>query len=164
MPLRDRLPQLRRGLSLVELVVSMGLLSLMMLPIVGLMATSFKVYNAGNTSRDGAYARQVALDAVSFRLKGSRQVVRARSGYLEVRLLNGTTAALELVDGGLYWTEGGARQMLATGITHARFSAGTGSGATTSAGELLLIEVASQASTEPVEKWSSTTLWLRPTI
>jgi len=164
MPSKNRLLRMRRGLSLVELVVSMGLLSLMMLPIVGLMATSYKVFNAGNTSRDGAYARQVALDAVSYRLQGARQVVRARSGYLEVRLLNGTTAALELTAGSLFWTEAGARQMLATGITNARFVAGTSTGATTSAGELVLIEVASQASTEPVEKWSTTTLWLRPTI
>ncbi len=154
----------RRGLSLVELVVSMGLMSLIMLPIIGLMATSYKVYNAGCTSRDGAYARQVALDAINLRLRNARNVVNATSGFLEVQLLNGGTATLEFVAGGLDWTESGIRQTLASGLTSARFNVGAGSGATPVAGDLLSIEVATKTSAEPVETWSSTTLWLRPTI
>lgn len=164
MPSKHRMPHCRSGLSLVELVVSMGLLSLMMLPIIGLMATSYKVFNAGNTHRDGAYARQVAMDAIGVRLQGAAEVLRISPGYLEVRLSGGAAAELELAGGSLFWTEAGDRQMLATGITNARFTAGTSAGDSTSAGELVLVEVASQANSEPVEKWSSTTLWLRPTI
>ena len=154
----------RTGLSLVELVVSMGLLSLIMLPVVGLLATSFKVYNAGCTSRDAGYARQVALDAIAFRIQAADRVINTTTTLLRLQLISGGTAELGFVNDAVTWTVGGKTEVLASGISDAKFSMGSAAGAAPTAGDLVRVEVASKVVTEPLEKWSSTTFWVHPML
>ncbi len=153
-----------RAMSLIEVVISMGLLAVVMLPIIGLMATSRKVMIAGDTSRSGDYARQTSLDAAIFRLRSAQQVVDSGSNYVDVITGTGTTGRLSVSGGRLLWTEAGVQQTLATGLSSANFTFGTASGAPATAGTLLMLEVATQASAEPMPHWSSATIWIKPTI
>jgi prepilin-type N-terminal cleavage/methylation domain-containing protein len=156
--------QRTRGFSLVELVIAMGLLAIIMMPIIALMATSYKVYNASSTSRDGTYVRQVALDAAAIRLSATNRVLGAGTNYVDVRTAAGTTARLSYTGGTLVWRENGVNQVLVQDLSNARFSVGAAAGATATAGELILLEVGSRRPGEPVETWSSTRLWIKPTI
>lgn len=151
-------------MSLIEVVISMGLLAVVMLPILGLMATSRKVMIAGDTSRSGDYARQTALDVAIVRLRSAQQVVDSGSNYVDVLTGSGTTCRLSVSNGRLLWTEAGIQQTLATGLSSANFTFGTAPGATPTAGTLLMLEVATQAPSEPVPHRSSTTIWIKPTI
>ena len=152
------------GLSLVELVVSMGLMSLIMMPVIGLMATSYKVYNASSTTLDGGYARQVALDSAAMRLQFAQRVLAVGTNFGDVQMASGATARLSISGTQLTWTEGGTTQILVSGLSSARFSVGAAGRATATAGELLLIEVGSRAPGDPLETWSSTQLWIKPTL
>lgn len=154
----------RRGFSLVELVIAMGLLAIIMMPIIALMATSYKVYNASSTSRDGTYLRQVALDSAAIRLQNTNRVVAAGTNFVDVQTATGATARLSYSAGRLYWREGGVNHVLVQDLSNARFSVGAASGATPAAGDLLLLEVGSRRPGEPVETWSSTRFWIKPTI
>ena len=154
----------RRAISLVEVVVSLGLLAAIMLPVAGLMATSHKVFQAGQVAHDAAYVRQTALDAARIRLQGCQRVVAVASQHVDLLTAAGTTARLTFVAGRLQWSEGGAVQVLASGLTAARFNVGTAAGANVTAGSLLMIEVATQRPGEPNPHWSTTTVWIRPSI
>lgn len=154
----------RRGLSLLELVVSMGLLTILMLPVVGLLATSYKVYNASSQRHDGNYARQTALDAAEHVLRGAEQVVAVSRGSVNVRFADGTVGRLAYSRGRLTWTAGGASQTLADHLSDASFSVGTAAGASPSAGELLLVELATRGAGEPSDTWSNTRIWIRPLL
>lgn len=154
----------RHGFSLVELVIAMGLLSIIMMPIIALMATSYKVYNASSTSRDGNYLRQVALDAAAMRLQSANRVLAASPNFVDVRTASGTTARLFYSGGRLIWRESGVDQVLVQDLSNARFSVGAAAGATAAAGDLILLEVGSRRPGEPVESWSSTRLWIKPII
>ncbi|MEZ6136913.1 MAG: prepilin-type N-terminal cleavage/methylation domain-containing protein [Pirellulaceae bacterium] len=153
----------RAGLSLVELVISMGLLSLMMLPVIALMATSYKVASASTTSRDSAYARHVALEVAALRLQYADQVVATGSNFIDVRLPTGT-GRLSYAGGRLNWRFGSLNEVLAQGLSNARFSVGAAPGANPEAGELLLIELGTRPTGAPTEVWSSTQIWIKPTI
>ncbi len=154
----------RRALSLLELIVSMGLLSLIMVPVVSLLGTSYKVMVASSDRQAGSYTRQVALDSVAYRLNGSTQVLAADAAELDVRLADGNTARLSFNRGELLWETSFGVETLVAGLSNARFSVGASKGASPLAGELFLIEVASRGPDEPRETWSSTQLWIRPTL
>lgn len=148
--------RLRRAFSLIELVVAMSLLMVLMLPVIGLLSTSYKVYNASSTRAGGDGSRRAALDALSLRLQSAVRTTAAASNAVTVQLANGSTARLSYAGGRLFWREGGVTQTLVAGLSNARFSVGAATGATATAGELLLVEVATRATNEPAESWSST--------
>jgi hypothetical protein len=154
----------RHALSMVEVVLSLGLLSVIMIPIVGLMATSQKIMSAGQASRSGAYTRQTALDAAVVRLQSARRVLRTGSQHVDVLTASGTTARLSFSAERLLWIEGGVRQVLASGLTQVRFGSGAAPGASPTAGSLMSLELATQAPTEPAAQWSGTTVWIKPII
>lgn len=153
----------RRGLSLLELVVSMGLLSLLMVPVVGLLSTSLKVYTASNDRFDGDYARQTALDGSTYLIRDGVAVVAHSPTSLEIRFASGSVGQLRYDRGQLTWTIGSARQLLSSSLTDARFSV-INSATDPTAGELIKLEFASQSSTEPTARWSTTQVWIRPLI
>ena len=163
MKIRSELPR-RPGLSLVELVVSMGLLSILMLPIIGLLATSHKVYNASNVRHDGNYARHIALDAVAARMGSAVRVVSANPSQIDVQLASGAVGRLTYSRGVLAWRVGTSVEVLARGLANARFSVGAVAGAGPAAGELVSVEVATRGTGEPADTWSSTNVWVKPTI
>ena len=154
----------RSAMSLLELIVSMGLLSLIMVPVVSLLGTSYKVMNASSDRQAGSYTRQVALDSVVYRLAGSTQVLDAGTDHITVLLADGDKARLSFGGGELFWETSFGVESLIAGLSNARFSVGAGPGATALAGELFLIEVASRGPGEPQETWSSTQIWIRPAI
>ena len=160
---RIRLTPNRHGMTLLELIVSMGLLSMIMLPVIGLLGTTFKVYNSSSERYNGSYTRQTALDTTAMLLAGAEDATTTSNG-VDVRFANGTTGRLSYSNGQLTWDFAGTSQVLVTGLTGARFTLGAAPGAPPTAGELLLLEVASQSPDEPVETWSSTRIWIRPTI
>lgn len=153
----------RHGMTLMELVVSMGLLAMIMLPVIGLLGTTYKVYNSSSERYNGSYARQTALDTTAMLLSGASDATTA-SNRVDVRFENGTSGRLSYSRGQLIWNFAGTSQVLVNGLTRARFTLGAAPGASPTAGELLLLEVASQSREEPVETWSSTRIWIRPTI
>jgi len=159
-----RLGAVRRGLSLLELTVSMGLLALIMVPVISLLATSYKVMGASSARQSGAYARHAALDAVGWRLTGSVQVVSALPQRLLLRQEDGTLATLRIFRDELRWETGLGVETLMAGLSNARFSVEAVAGSPPAAGELLLLEVATRAAGEPQETWSSTHFWIRPAI
>jgi hypothetical protein len=154
----------RRGLSLLELTVSMGLLALIMVPVISLLSTSHKVMGASSAKQSGAYARHAALDAVGWRIAGSVQVVSALPQRLVLRQADGTVATLRLSRDELQWETGLGTESLIAGLSNARFSVGAVAGSPPAAGQLFLFEVATRAPGEPEETWSSTQFWIRPAI
>ncbi len=154
--------RLRRALSLLELVVSMGLLALIMVPVISLLGTSYKVMNASSERAEGSYARQSALDAIGMNLRGCTQVLDAQAEELVVLTADGNKTRLSFSRGELLLETALGQQSLTTGLSGIRFSVGAKSGAPPAAGELILVEVASRGPSEPTETWSSTQLWIRP--
>jgi hypothetical protein len=159
-----RASRVRRGLSLLELTVSMGLLALIMIPVISLLSTSHKVMGASSTRQSGAYARHAALDAVGWRLTGCVQVVSSFPQRLVLRQADGSTATLRFSRGELQWETGLGVESLIIGLSNARFNVSAVSGSTIAAGELFLLEVATRGAGEPHETWSSTQYWIRPAI
>ncbi len=147
-----------------ELVVSMGLLAIIMVPIVGMLSTTHKVYNSQNDRAGQEYTRQIALDATSFLLRGASGIVRVPTRPVQLKLSHGGTATLEFTRGQITWTVGGSRQIVAQGLTDVRFTDLTNRRADTDAGRLLRIEVASRSTTQTRDVWSTTTNWIKPAI
>lgn len=154
----------RRGVSLIEMVVSMGLLSVIMLPVISLLATSHKVFSASSARHDGNYLRHTSLDGASRVLAGAESVVAISSRSVEVQFSTGATGELAFGAGRLIWTFGGTAQELADGLSDARFTVSIAPGAPSVAGEIVRLEVASQSVGEPQANWSSTQVWVRPAI
>ncbi len=154
----------RVAMSLLELIVSMGLLSLIMVPVVSLLGTSYKVMNASSDRQSGNYTRQVALDSVAVRLAGSSQILSSSSSQVTALLSDGSQGRLSFSRGELTWETPLGVETLIAGLSNARFSVGAIPGASLPAGELFLIEVASRGPGEPQETWSSTQIWIRPLL
>lgn len=152
------------GVSLLELVISMGLLAVIMLPVISLMATSHKVYTASSHRHDGDYARRTALDAAGRVTQGAQTIVATGANYVDLQFPSGELGRLSFNGAGLTWTAAGTTQLLAIGLTQGRFSVGVAPGANSTAGGLLLVEVASRQAGEPQDSWSSAQFWIRPPI
>ena len=155
----------RRAMTLLELVVSMGLLALIMVPVVSLLGTSYKVMNRGSDQAEGSYARHVGLDAAAMLLSDSQNIIDSSTTHVTVGLSSGLQGRLSFSRGELLWQiNGGSPQLLARGLSGARFSVGTAAGATAVAGQLLKLELATRTTSDLSDQWSSTELWIRPTI
>lgn len=154
----------RRGLSLLELTVAMGLLSIVMLPTISLLATSHKIYNSQNVRHDGDYLRMTALDAAVQRLHGAEKIVQLESDYVEVVFASGVFGVLAFERGDLIWKTSVGSELLARGLSGAKLDVGTAAGATAEAGQVLLVYLGSRGVGEPTETWSSERVWIRPAI
>ncbi len=160
----SNLQKRRAGVSLAELTVAMGLCAIIMLPVIGLLGTSHKVYSASSTRSGGDGARRAGLDAVSLRLADAVRIVSANSTAVRVQFPSGAVGVLSYGGGRLVWRLGAIREDLVAGLSNARFSVGSAAGAGPVAGELLLVELASRSGSEPNDSWSSTQVWIKPTI
>ena len=154
----------RTAMTLLELIVSMGLLALIMLPVISLLATSYKVMNASNARQDGSYARRTALDAASSLLREGVAVTAIGQNHVEVLFPSGSLGRLDYARGEMSWSVGGVREVVARGLADLQFSVGTSAGARPVAGKLILLEVATRGINEPTDSWSSTQIWIRPAI
>ena len=152
--------QNRRGLTLIELVVAVGLLTIIMLPVVGLPSTAARVYETNSELRQVEGQRLTAIDGAIRILRSAQQVTRVRARRLDLILQDGRPGQLRFTRGSLLWTLGQNQQTLGTNLQSVRFGVQQ-SGQTVSDGTLVSISVSARAA--PTED-STTFIWVRPTI
>lgn len=158
----------RKAMTLLELVVSMGLLAVIMLPLIGLMGTTYRVYAASSDRQEGSYLRTSALDACVHLLRDAESIVAASPTRLQVKLSTGAIGELSFGRKRLVWKQTGAAQVLAIGLANAKFSTTRVPAGRLdpdqSIGSLVQLKFSSQRAGEPNESWSTTSVWVRPTI
>jgi hypothetical protein len=137
---------------------------MIMVPVVGLLSTSYQVMQSNSSLGDGAYVRHSTLDAVDTIIRQAAQVTHVATNRLSVRFSNGATGELTYTSGELRWSLSGApATAIARGLSTARFSVVTANGSPAVAGELIRVQVATRSS-DDIERWSNSQIWIRPAL
>ncbi len=167
--------QARHGISLVELLVATALMSLLMVPMFGTLKASLRMNETGAMRQGGSYTRQVALEAISARMLGSTQLLELRDQSLTVLQSSGMKARLSVEQSSsnrdrvcLVWEDGVSKpQVLVDDLYYVSFRE-TGKpgkyGAADPAGSLIWVDVVTVDPRETEKQWSSTQIWIHPTL
>lgn len=152
----------RSGMSLVELVMSMGLLAMIMMPIIALMSSTFHIYESTQSRQTGALSRHSCLDVLAERCGSATAVRSVGRSSVVFEMRDGSTARCFLRRGVMNWRQGGVTEPLVAGLNSLSFSLVDQTA--TSAGSLLQVKATTQPDPEVAAKTSTTTLWIRPAI
>lgn len=160
---RIRVPR-RRAVTMVELLAAMVVMSLIMVPLFGIMKASLRISEMSSQRQTGGFARQAALEAISRRLQGCTQVLEIADNRLVVLQADGQKAQLSFQKDNLVFENNLGSQVLSSGIAKLRFYE-IGKPSTVAAGRLIAVEVVTQDTKPPyVTHNSATRVWIRPAI
>lgn len=149
----------RTGLTLLESVISMGLLSAIMLPVAAVMSTSYQVYTSGVNHGTTAGVRASAQAVVCDKLRQAVSVTQLRSDRLDVRMQDGSTARLSRSGDQLRWRNTGPPEALAVGVSGLQFELAGVNSADPRVGTLVKMTVETNAGGRA--SVSQSLLWVR---
>ena len=167
------LPRLRsrqRGVTMVELLAAMMIMSLIMVPLFGMLKASLSISETSSQRQSGAFTRQAALEAIGRRLQGSKRLVEPpeQESLTVIDLANFRPMTLRLKGGQLILEDDFGPQVLIDGIAELSFYDAVNEyvkPTSTAAGRLIGVDVATRSSQPPYKVMhSSTKVWIRPAI
>ncbi|MEO8268232.1 MAG: prepilin-type N-terminal cleavage/methylation domain-containing protein [Aureliella sp.] len=154
----------QRGVTMVELLAAMMVMSLIMVPLFGVLKASLSISEISSQRQSNAFTRQATLEAIGRHLQGSFQVLELLDQSLTVLQADGSKMRLSLKGEQLILEDKSGAQVLIEGIAKLRFYE-LGTPTTVAAGRLIGIDVLTLGSRPPYESTiSSTQVWVRPAI
>jgi prepilin-type N-terminal cleavage/methylation domain-containing protein len=161
---RQRQSQSQRGVTMVELLAAMMIMSLIMVPLFGILKASLSISETSSQRQANGFTRQATLEAIGRRLQGSTQVLELLDQSLTVLQADGSKMRLSLKGEQLILENDFGPQVLIEGIAKLRFYE-VGKPTTAAAGRLIGVDVVTLSSRPPYEgKLSNTQVWIRPAI
>ena len=161
MPSSDKRKNVRCGMTLMEVVMATGLLTVIMLPLFGLLSTVGYVYESTCLRRESAVERQVVLQSLGKLLSQADTLVEVQDKRMVLRLRSGLQATVEFHSGSIFWNVGGTSRALGTGLADVQFRQ-EHTGTLPSAGVVVALRVATIESGDV--QYSSTKVWIHPAI
>ncbi len=161
---RSRIASRHHGVTMIELLAAMMVMSLIMIPLFGILKASLSISETSSQRQAGAATRHATLEAIGRRLQGCTQVLELQKQSLTVLQADGRKMRLSLKGEQLILESDFGTQILIDGLAGLRFYE-VGKPVTPSAGRLIAVDVVTLSSRPPHEsKLSSTQVWIRPAI
>ena len=149
---------------MVELLAAMVVMSLIMIPLFGILKASLRIAESSSQRQDGSFTRHAALEAMSRQLQGSAQVLELKDQSLVVLRADGGKLRFSLQGTQLVMESDLGSQVLIDGLAKLRFYE-VGTPASATAGRLIAIDVVTQGTKPPFTSVSSNAqVWIRPAI
>ncbi len=162
----------RSGLSLLELVLALGMMSLLMTPVVGLLKTSHSIWEAYESDHTRLDSLQATTRHLVRHLRDTDQIVSlspsdSTAGAISARQAAGPTETWWRVGNQVWYRRDGTSGLLADDITELTFVGFEKDGITptTVPSRVRIVEVTAKVQLDREnhgEKTSRCRVWLRP--
>ena len=161
MPSSDKRKNARNGMTLMEVVMATGLLTVILLPLFGLLSTVGYVYESTCLRRASASERQAVLRSLGKLMSQADALVEVQGKEMVLHLRSGVQATVEFHSGSIFWRVPGKTRALGTGLADVQFKQ-EHKGSLPNSGAVVAIRVATIESGDP--QYSSTKVWIRPAM
>jgi hypothetical protein len=152
---------LRRGTSLMEVVVGLTLATMLLVPTISLMNASHRVWRQFESGHGAVAVRQAAIQEVQLRLDRATRLLNTSNN--QVRFVSKTGENQRIYQNGnrILWQHGSASDLLAEGVGALRFRQ-IATGSTPDQGQLLEVRLQNSNGSNVADTTSTALFWVRP--
>ncbi len=166
----------RKATSLLEVIAGLTLMTLLMIPMVGVMSASTRIWRQFESGHDAVAVRQSAIATLAARLRNAVDVISVSSRSIRVRSSSGEIQQFSQSGSQLIYQHGSVREVLAEGIGTLEFQS-VPTGLSPQAGQLIRVRLSNPRSNlrgnsaaprsavpGPFNSASMVAVWVRPAI
>ncbi len=153
----------RSGMSLMEVIAGLTLLTLLCVPMIGLLTSSARLWRQYESGHGSVSHRQTAMQELIARLQNSSRLLSISNTQLRFQSQQGDTQRVFFNRGTLYWDHAGTRDILAENVGSVRFRR-VANGGSPQLGTLIEVQLQNGSGAGVANARSSSFLWIRPTI
>lgn len=151
------------GTSLVEVVIGLTLTTMLLVPVVGLMAASSRIWRQFESGHGSVASRQIAIQEIGNRLRNASQVLSVSASQIRFRSLAGDVQQVFQRGRQIYWQHAGTNDLIADEVG-ALLLRQVARGSTPLQGELVEIQVQNLPQSGVANSTSRCSVWIRPAI
>lgn len=155
--------QSRRGISLIEVILGLILVTMLMVPMVGLMSASGRIWRQFESGHGNIASRQIAIQEIGKRLRNASQVLSISSRQIRFRSVLGDVQRIVQRGNQVYWQHAGADDLIADGIGGLQMRQVARSGSPL-LGEVIEVQVQNAPRSGVANIQSTSSIWVRPSI
>ena len=153
----------RRGTSLMEVVAGLTLMTLLIVPMTGLLSASARLWRQFESGHGSVSNRQTAVLAISDRLRGASKILAISNRQVRFQSEAGDAQRIYQSRDQIFWEHAGRTDLVSENVGGLQMRQ-IASGRTPSEGSLLEIRVQNTANSGVANTASSALVWVRPTI
>jgi hypothetical protein len=155
--------RIRRGTSLMEVIAGMTLMALLMVPTVGLLTASTRIWRQFETGHGSVAVRQATIQDISQRLEGATRVLSVSGAQLRFRGMAGDNQRLYQRGNQVLWQHAGRNDLIGEGVGALRFRQ-IQRGPSALQGELIEVRLDNVAGSNIANTQSTCLVWVKPVI
>lgn len=153
----------RRATSLIEVILGLILVTMLMVPAVGLMSASARIWRQFESGHGSVASRQIAMQEIGSKLRNASQVLSLSNRQIRFRSVLGDVQTITQRGSQVLWQHAGASDLIADGIGTLRLRRVARSG-TPLHGEVIEIRVQNPPRSGVANSQSTSSVWIRPSI
>jgi len=153
----------RRGNSLMEVIAGVSLMTLLMVPMTGLLTASGRIWRQFESGHGSVAARQSTIQEIGNRLEGAIRVLSVRGTQLRFQGKAGDNQRLYQRGNQIIWERAGRTDLVGEGVGTLRFRQ-LARGTNPIQGELLEIRLQNARGSGVANLESTYLVWIKPGV
>ncbi len=153
----------RRGSSLMEVIAGVALMTILMVPMTGLLTASGRIWRQFESGHGSVAVRQSTILEIGNRLDGAIRVLSASGTQLRFQGKAGDNQRLYQRGIQIFWEHAGRTDLVGEGVGTLRFRQ-VARGANTIQGELLEIRLQNARGSNVSNLESTYLVWIKPVV
>jgi hypothetical protein len=154
---------LRCGTTLIEVILGLILLTMLMVPMVGLMTASGRIWRQFESGHGSVAARQIATQEIGNKLRNASQVLSVSNRQIRFRSTLGDVQTIFQRGSQVFWQHSGSRDLIADGIGALQLRQ-VARGGSPLLGEIIEIRLQNPPRSGVANTQSIHSVWVRPSI
>lgn len=146
-----------------EVVIGLTLVTMLLVPVVGLMSASARIWRQFEGGHGSVASRQIAVQEIGTRLRNASQVLSLSRNRIRFRASAGDVQQIFQRGSQVYWQHAGTNDLIADGVGALQLTQ-VNRGSSPLLGEILEIQVQNVPQSGVANSVSRCSVWVRPSI
>lgn len=146
-----------------EVIAGMTLMTMLMVPTLGLLTASARIWRQFESGHDSVAMRQSTIQDVASRLDGAIRILSNAGTQIQYQAIAGDTQRLYQRGNQIFWEHAGRTDLIGDGIGALSFRQYL-RGSTAMQGEVVEIRLQNATGSNVANAISSSLVWIKPTI
>jgi hypothetical protein len=153
----------RHGSSLMEVIAGISLMTILMVPMTGLLTASGRIWRQFESGHGSVAARQATIQEIGLRLDGAVRVLSTTRTQIRFRAKAGDNQRLFQRGTQIFWEHAGQTDLVGEGVGTLRFRQ-VARGTNPIQGELVEIQLQNAAGSNVSNLQSTYLVWIKPIV
>ena len=146
-----------------EVIAGMALVTILLVPMVGLMTASGRIWRQFESGHESIAARQATIQEISNRLDGAIRVISVTGTQISYQGKAGDYQRLYLTGNQVFWQHAGQTDLIGEGVGTLRFRQ-LSRGPSPIQGELVEIQLQNLNGSNVADAASTCLVWVKPVV